>query len=122
MIITLSPAALVWMMRTVAALTMVAARTHARTTESLVLMEEHSKLSGDVAAPVSPARPAGHSAGAGVHARLRNLQDEDPAAVHRKAPRPRALLGLSCAQLGVPAAAAAGGAHRLHRGRIAQEL
>src|SRR5262245_10836961 len=117
--ITLSPAALVCTIRTVPARTVATARRHASATESLVLMEEHSKLSRHVADPLSPARPAGGRARPGVDARLRDVQDEDPAAVHGKAARPRTLLGVSCAQHGVPPAAAPARALRVHRGRVA---
>src|SRR5262245_33484781 len=104
--ITLSPAALVWTIRTEAARRVAAAATRASTTESLVRMEEHSKLSGHVADALFPARPPGGGPSA-VDARLRNIQGEGAAAAAREAARPRALFGLPLEGHRVPSAGAA---------------
>src|SRR5579872_4232071 len=101
--ITLSPAELVWMMRTVAAPSVRPAQAaRARARESLVFIATHSKLPRHVADSFSE-RPRA----AGVRARLRRLQGEGAAAVHRKAARTRALHRVSCERHFLPAAAAA---------------
>src|SRR5580765_8486222 len=115
MSMTLSPAALVWTMRTVAACTVVVARRHASTTESLVCMEDHSKLSRHVADTIFPPRRSVGRSAAGVDARLRDLQDEGAAAVPREAAGSRALQRLSRVQYRVPAAAVAAGPLGVHR-------
>src|SRR5947208_1106241 len=120
--ITLSPAALVWMIRTVAAWSVATAIAEARTTESLVRMEEHSKLSGHVADALFPARPADRRPVAGVDARLRDVQGEGPAAPAREAARPRALLRVPLHRHRVPVAADAGRPHRVHGRGNPQEL
>src|SRR5258707_15354884 len=89
--ITLSPAALVWTMRTVAApRARVPATEKARIRESLVFMATHSKLPGHVVHVLScPPRPAGRGA------RFRRVQGQRPAAADREASRPRPLHHLS---------------------------
>src|SRR5262245_16640547 len=117
MSMTLSPAALVCTMRTVAARTVATARRHIRATESLVRMEEHSKLSRHVADPLFPPRPADRRPGARVHAGFRDVQDQGSAAAPREAAGSCALLRLPFDRDGVSSAAAARGTQRLHRRR-----
>src|SRR4029453_5014281 len=121
MSMTLSPAALVWTMRTVAAPRVAVARKHASKTESLVCMEDHSKLSRHVADPLFPPRRPDGRAAAGVDARLRDFQDQGPAAPPREASRACALHHLSRAQYRVPAAAAAAGPLGVQRRGDAEE-
>src|SRR5689334_9639805 len=106
MSITLSPAALVCTMRTAAACSVAAAARHPSTTESLVRMEEHFRLSGHVADPVFPARAADRRPDAAVDARLRRVQGQSAAAPPRETARPRAVLRVPLHRHGVPAAAA----------------
>src|SRR5262245_57818855 len=83
--ITLSPAELVWTIRTVEASTLsVARRAIPSAIESLVCIATHFKLPGHVAHPLFHVDPATL-----VHPRLRLLQDEGPAAVPRKTARTR---------------------------------
>src|SRR5262249_169438 len=119
---TLSPAALVCTIRTVEAWRAAASAIHPRTTESLVRMEEHSKLSRHVADPLFPARAAdGRRAGA-VDTRLRDIQVEGPAAAARETPRACALLCMPLHRYGISPAAPRAGPHRVHRRRNPQEF
>src|SRR5262249_33343346 len=120
--ITLSPAALVWMIRTVAAWSVATVITEASTTESLVRMEEHSKLSRHVADALFPDRPADGRARAAVDAGLRDVQDDGAAAPAREAARPRALLRVPFDRHRLPPPAPVAWPHGLHRGGIAQEF
>src|SRR2546430_566200 len=91
--ITLSPAALVWTMRTVAAWIVTAERQTARPTKRLVFIGTHFKLRSHVVDPLFRSVDPGGSSGSGAHAsaaRLRRLQGEGRAALSREAPRPRA--------------------------------
>src|ERR1051325_1107491 len=110
--ITLSPAALVCTMRTLAARTVATARTHISTTAHLVTTG--TTLSRHVADSLFPLH-ADQLAAAGVDARLRDVQNQGPAAAPRETSRPCALLRLPLDRHGVPPAAAARGAHGLYR-------
>src|SRR5262249_9388933 len=114
---TLSPAALVCTMRTVAASSAADARSRARPRESLVFIATHFKLPGHGADPLF------HPAGAGgLVARLRGVQGHGPAAAGQKPAGARSLHHLPFDRDPVPAAAVAEGARRLYRGRDPQEL
>src|ERR1700722_9211852 len=113
--ITLSSAEMVWMMRTVAAPSVRPAQAAiARVRESLVFIATHFKLAGHVADSFSE-RPRA----AGVRPRLRRVQGEGAAAVHRKAARTRRRHRVSCQRHALPPAAAAEGADAAHPKRIA---
>src|SRR4029077_17604718 len=117
--ITLSPAALVCTMRTVAAWTAAEAATtaRARARGSLVFIATHFKLPGHVADPLFGLLRAG-----GVGARLRRVQGQGPAAARRETAGPCPLHPLPLDRDGLPAAAAPQGADRVHRRRNAEEL
>src|SRR5581483_2604529 len=112
--ITLSPAAFVWMMRTVPAPCR-KPRLHTAITapNNLVFMTGHSKLSQHVVHPVFA--PAGGP-------RLSDLQSEGRAVAAREASRSRALYHLPFDGDGVPAAAAAERRDEVRRRGIAEEL
>src|SRR5215471_10746626 len=115
---TLSPAELVWTIRTVAAWRVSVARSASPIAiESLVCIATHFKLPGHVADPLFHVDPANL-----VHPRLRLLQDESPAAVPRKAARTRPLLDLPRPEHRLPPGGAAQGADRVYRGGNAEEL
>src|SRR5262245_57526982 len=116
--ITLSPAALVWTMRTVAAWTTVSAPARmAGTRESLVFIATHFKLRGHVADSFfEPPVPGG------ARTRLRHIQRKGRAAPGREAPGPRPLHHVPLDRHRVPAPAAAEGACGVHRRGIAEEL
>src|SRR5256885_9819401 len=83
---TLSPAAFVWTMRTVAASSVsVAAAMASRAESSLVFMERHFKLRSHVVDPlfriIRCLGPGARARLAGVDARLRHLQVADRAAL-----------------------------------------
>src|SRR6478672_7764749 len=115
--ITLSPAALVCTMRTVAAWRVSEPAATARARESLVFIATHFKLPGHVADSFFGTPAAG-----GVDARFRGVQRQGPAAAGRKAAGTRPVHHLPFDRHRVPAAAAAQGAHRLHRRGNAEEL
>src|SRR6185436_10742545 len=120
---TLSPAALVWMIRTVAACRVRPA--HRRTAisrEHLVFIAQHSKLRSH-GADLLFAAVWRHGAGRGaaaLHARLRVLQNQSAAAPRRKAAGARAVRDVPLPKHGVPAAAAACRPDGLHRRGVAQ--
>src|SRR5262245_40631660 len=118
MSMTLSPAALVWTMRTVAAERgRVARAASARATESLVFIATHFKLPGHVADPLfKRAVPTALQPGLSI------LQDEGAAAAGREAAGARPLHHVPLAEHGVPRGAAAEGADRLHRRGNPEEL
>src|SRR5438093_7295409 len=116
--ITLSPAALVWTMRTVAAWTTVRVPARmARARESLVFIATHFKLRSHAADPFFDA-PVPGDAGA----RLRPVQRKGRAAPGREAAGPCPLHHVPFDRHRLPAAAAAEGTRGLHRRGIAQEL
>src|SRR5262245_9750653 len=93
--ITLSPAALVWTMRTVAACKVrPAAATRAASTEHLVFIAQHSKLPGLVGDPLFAFRAPGRGAAA-LDARLHGVQNESAAAPRGEAAWTRALRHVS---------------------------
>src|SRR5476651_245193 len=96
--ITLSPAALVWTIRTVAARAVrTASGSISSSTESLVFIREHSKLPGHVADPLFRSLDPG-SSGPGPHgvaAQFRPLQDHGGAPLSREAPWSRPLRRVS---------------------------
>src|SRR5580765_7971157 len=100
--ITLSPAAFVWTIRTVTAPSAAGTASASAVANILAFITRHSKLCGHVADIDSLA--AGAGAPEAVHARFRRLQDEDPAALHRKAAGARALLDVPLDGHRVPAA------------------
>src|SRR4051812_31620408 len=115
---TLSPAALVWTMRTVAAAApRLAATANPRIRESLVFIATHSKLPGHVVdllfCPPGPGGPG---------ARFRRVQGQRPAAADRKAPRPRPVHHLSLDGDRLPPDPAAAGPPGLYGRGVAQEL
>src|SRR2546425_2198300 len=142
--ITLSPAELVWTIRTVDACSVRVVRmARASTAESLVVIiyslagpprsripptrragrlrggysrrrPTHFKLHGHVADPLFNADPS-----TVLDPRFRLLQDEGAAAAPREAAGARPLLDVPLAKHGLPAAGAAEGAHRVHRGGVA---
>src|SRR6266850_1505102 len=118
--ITLSPAALVWTIRTVAAwrVRVPSARAGASSRESLVFIATHFKLPGHVAVSFFELPAPGRR----LDPRLRRLQGKGPAAPRREAPGPCPLYHVPFDQHGVPAAAAPEGADGIHRGRVAKEL
>src|SRR5204863_6390687 len=108
--ITLSPAALVWTMRTVAAwATVRVAARMARARENLVFIATHFKLRGHVADPFFESSVPGDPG-----ARLRHVQRKGRAAPGREAPRPRPLHHVPFDWHRLPAAAAAEGTRGLH--------
>src|SRR5262252_4151352 len=115
--ITLSPAALVCTMRTVAAWTAAEATRRARTRESLVFIATHFKLPGHVADPLFEPFRAG-----GDLARLRRVQGQSAAAPRRETAGARPLHHLSFDRHRLSAAAAAEGTDRLHRRGNKKEL
>src|SRR5262245_53037296 len=118
MSITLSPAALVCTMRTVAAWTAVRpAAARARARGSLVFIATHFKLRGHVADPFFDAPVPGRAG-----ARLRHVQGEGRAAAGREAPRSRPLHHVPLDGHRVPAAAPAEGARVVQRRGVPQEL
>src|SRR6266511_1912839 len=123
--ITLSPAALVCTIRTVAALRVAATRQTARATKRLVFIGTHFKLCSHVVDPlfhgVDPGGPSGSGAGTAA-ARLRGLQGEGRAALSREAPRPRAMRGVPLDRHRLPPPAAVAGAEDLERRAVAEEL
>src|SRR4051794_30869013 len=109
---TLSPAALVCTIRTVAASKVRLPASTARARESLVFMATHFKLPRHVGdCFFGAARPVG------ILARFRGLQGESAAAACRKAAGPCPLHHLPFHRHRLPAAAAAEGPHRLQRRR-----
>src|ERR1700704_6164968 len=91
--ITLSPAALVWTIRTVAACSerVASGRRRART-KDLVFIATHFKLPSHVVDPLFHGMGPGRPGGSGIlGARLRRVQGQDRAASAREAPRSRPL-------------------------------
>src|SRR5262245_32323804 len=104
--ITLSPAELVWTMRTVDACREMAVRmARARARENLVFMAPHFKLPGHVAELLFNAAVRADL----VHARLRLLQDQGAAAAPREAAGTRALCDVPRAEHRLPPRGAAEG-------------
>src|SRR3954465_10535946 len=113
--ITLSPAALVWTMRTVAAPTarlVISAK--ARIRESLVFIATHSKLPGHVVDLLfCPPGPAG------LRAELRRLQGDRAAAPDGEAAGARPLHHLPLDRHRIPSGPAPPGTPGLHGGGVA---
>src|SRR4051812_22666060 len=107
--VTLSPAELVWTMRTDAAWTAAEAATRASARESLVFIATHFKLPAHVADPLFERLRAGR-----LGARSRRVQGQDSAAAGGETAGPRPLHHLSFDRHGIPSAAAAEGTGRLH--------
>src|SRR5580765_1819307 len=131
--ITLSPAALVWTMRTLAACRDAAAAasnpTRTERTKRLVFIAGYFKLRSHARDPLFAGGPVGsrvgHPAGVGagrLRAELRRVQGEGRAAAAREAPRPRALRCLPLDGDGVPPAAAVARGEDLERRAVAEEL
>src|SRR6266481_10197813 len=116
--ITLSPAALVWTIRTVAAWRVRVPSARAISRESLVFIATHFKLPGHVDVPFFDLPAPGGL----VSVELRPLQGEGPAAPRREAARPCPLHHVPFDRHGVPAAAPPERADGIHRRGIAQEL
>src|SRR5215471_17018371 len=114
---TLSPAALVWMIRTVAAPTArVVTSGNARIRESLVFIATHSKLCGHVVDLLFCRLPGADLAGA----RFYRFQGVGPAAPHREAAGTCPVHHLPLDRHRVPADPASSRPRGLHRGRIAE--
>src|SRR5438034_750888 len=92
MSMTLSPAALVWTMRTVAAWSDRPPPTiRASSTEHLVFIAQHSKLRshvGDLVFAAAGSGPSANGGAAALDARLRVLQEQSAAAPRRKTAGP----------------------------------
>src|SRR5690348_16186753 len=111
--IKLSPAELVWTIRTVAAWSAVEAARSASAREHLVFIATHFKLPGHGADPLFEPPRAG-----GLDARLRRVQGENPAAPDGKASGPRALHHVPLDRHEFSPHPAPEGTHRLHRGGV----
>src|SRR5258708_4731354 len=125
---TLSPAALVWTIRTVAA-SSASGRAIARATPNiLVFIARHFKLAGHVVdGHFLGARPVAFASRFGVpgpciDARLRVLQGDGAAALHREAAGSRALPDVPFHRHRVPPPGAAAGPLRLQRSGGAEAL
>src|SRR5262245_20556514 len=116
--ITLSPAALVWTIRTVAACrdTAAAASASARM-KGLVFIAGYFKLRSHAVDPLFH-RPAAGQPRTG----FRGVQGQSRAAAAREAPRPRPLRRLSLDRHGVPAAGVVARGENVERRAIAEEF
>src|SRR5438552_64212 len=125
MSMTLSPAAFVWTIRTVAACSdRASGRTRVRaTTKDLVFIATHFKLRSHVADPlfhdVGPDRAGGSGR---LGAQLRRVQGEDRAASARETARSRTLRRVPFDRHELPPAAALAGPEDVDRRTVAEEL
>src|SRR5580765_6090814 len=124
---TLSPAALVWTIRTVAACSerVTSGSAPARTTaatKDLVFIATHFKLPSHVVDPLFRGLGPGTGRPGIVDARLHRVQGENRAPPAREASRPRALCRLSFHRHELPAAAALARAEGVDRRAVAEEL
>src|SRR5213593_728748 len=126
MSITLSPAALVCTILTVAAWSESVASgkapTRTRATKDLVFIATHFKLPSHVVDPLFHGMGPGARGPRVLDARLRRLQSENRAASAREAPRSRALLRLPFHRHELPPAAALAGPEDVDRRAVAEEL